>query len=214
MAVKKIFWVDPYQTELKTIVNSVKENTITLIETIFFAFSGGQQSDDGTINGYKILSANKINNEIFYTLEPNNNIKVGDEVLVEINWSKRFILMRLHFAAELVLEIVNQSFNCPVKFGANISVDKARLDFYWPTNISEIFPIIENKFKKIVNDNLNVESNFIDIEKEIRYWKIEGFGSALCGGTHIKSTGEIGSIILKRKTQGKNKERIEIYLIS
>jgi len=59
MAVKKVFWENPYQTELLTKVNSVQGNIITLFETIAFAFSGGQQSDDGEINGFKIINARK-----------------------------------------------------------------------------------------------------------------------------------------------------------
>ncbi|WP_376778701.1 alanine-tRNA synthetase second additional domain-containing protein, partial [Chryseobacterium taichungense] len=55
-------------------------------------------------------------------------------------------------------------------------------------------------------------SAFSDEAEERRYWKIEGFGQVACGGTHIKKTGELGSLRLKRSGQGKNKERIEIYL--
>ena len=46
---KKIFWQDPYLTELETAVQTVKGNQITVKETIFYAFSGGQESDHGTI---------------------------------------------------------------------------------------------------------------------------------------------------------------------
>ena len=45
MSVIKQLWNDPYQTELKTTVSSVKENVIMLNKTIFYAFSGGQESD-------------------------------------------------------------------------------------------------------------------------------------------------------------------------
>lgn len=213
MAVKKIFWDNPYQTKLKTKVNSVDKNTITLAETIAFAFSGGQQSDDGKINGFNILDAKKIDKEIYYTIDQNHNLKIGDEVLIEIEWNKRYKLMKLHFAAEIILELVNQNFNYPKKIGANITVDKARLDFIWKNNISDIFTILEKKSEELIDSDLPIISAFSDIENERRYWEIKGFGKVECGGTHIKRTGEIGTIRLKRETQGKNKERIEIYLI-
>ena len=66
MSVKKLFWVNPYQTELKTKVSSVDGNKVTLEETIFFAFSGGQESDHGSIGGYEVLEAKKVGKEIFY----------------------------------------------------------------------------------------------------------------------------------------------------
>ncbi len=47
---------------------------------------------------------------------------------------------------------------------------------------------------------------------EMRYWEIEGFSRVSCGGTQVRSTGEIGSIRPKRNNIGKGKERIEIYL--
>jgi alanyl-tRNA synthetase len=213
MTVKKVFWENPYQTELITRVNSVQGNIITLFETIVFAFSGGQQSDDGEINGFKVINARKMDKEIYYTIEPGHDLFTGDEVLVKIDWGKRHKLMRLHFAAEIILELINQNFNSPEKFGANISVNKARLDFIWNQNISEMFPIIEPKAKKIIDSNLPIISAYSDSENELRYWEIEGFGKVECSGTHIKSTSEIGNIRLKRVTQGNNKERIEIYLI-
>ncbi|MDP3016040.1 MAG: alanyl-tRNA editing protein, partial [Deltaproteobacteria bacterium] len=46
---KKIFWKDPYLTQLETYITGVKDDDITVEQTIFFAFSGGQESDHGTI---------------------------------------------------------------------------------------------------------------------------------------------------------------------
>ncbi|MGQ9647022.1 MAG: hypothetical protein ACUVWO_10850 [Thermodesulfobacteriota bacterium] len=52
---KKVFWKDSYLTELQTVVTSVKTTDITVTETIFFAFSGGQESDRGTIGDHPVL---------------------------------------------------------------------------------------------------------------------------------------------------------------
>jgi alanyl-tRNA synthetase len=212
MPVKKIFWENPYQTELYTKVKMVDKDILTLYDTIAYAFSGGQESDDGTINNQRILIAEKIDKEIYYTLAHDHNLKVNDNVYMRIDWEKRYKLMKLHFAAEIILELVNQNFGRPEKFGANITAEKSRLDFFWDRNISEMFPILEAKAKEIIDLDFVIESAFSDEKNEIRYWKIAGFGKVMCGGTHIKRTGEIGGLHLKRRTQGKNKERIEIFL--
>ena len=212
MTVKKIFWVDPYQTELITTISSVDENVVTLKETIAYAFSGGQQSDDGTINGIKILKAQKDGKQIYYTIERGHNLKVDDEVLLKIDWEKRYKIMKLHFAAEIILELVNQNFDRPEKIGANITSEKARIDFIWENNISEMFPVLEAKAKELIEADKPILSAFSNETEEIRFWKIEGFGQVPCGGTHIKRTGELKAIKLKRDRQGKSKERIEIYL--
>lgn len=214
MAVKKVFWEDPYITEIEAKVTSVNNNIITLDETIAYAFSGGQQSDSGTIGGFQIIEANKEEKEIYYTIEQNHNLKFGQNVIVKIDWEKRYKLMKLHFAAEIILELVYQNYNHPKKIGANITVDKARIDFFWDGKISDIFPELINKANNIIKSNLDIISAFDDEENERRYWYIEGFAKVPCGGTHLRKTGEIGSISLKRNNLGSGKERIEIYLQS
>ena len=214
MVVEKLFWTDPYLHETVAKVTSVNGDTITLDRTVAFAFSGGQQSDSGTIAGYEIVKAEKVGTEIFYTIPQHHCLSVGDVVKVKIDWDKRYKLMKLHFAAELVLELVYQGFNQPEKIGANINSDKARVDFFWNGNISEIFPALESKIQNMVDSDLPIMSDYIDIDCERRYWEIDGFAKVDCGGTHLRRTGEIGLLSLKRNNIGKGKERIEIYLIS
>lgn len=214
MTVKKIFWENPYLTEIETKISSVNADTVTLDKTVAFAFSGGQQSDSGTIDGYEIIEARKDGREIFYKIIQNHDLKTGDSVTVKIDWEKRYMLMKLHFAAELVLELVYQNFNHPEKIGANITTDKARVDFYWEGKISEIFPFLESKLEVLINSKLDIISEFSDEENERRYWEIKGFAKVPCGGTHLRNTGEIGPVTLKRNNLGKGKERIEIYLSS
>jgi len=213
VALKKLFWEDPYLIEISARATSVNKNVVTLNQTIVYAFSGGQASDSGTINEYKIIEAKKFGKEILYTIDPFHNLKVNDEVIVKIDWDRRYKIMKLHFAAEIILELVYQNFNRPEKIGANITEEKARMDFKWEGNISKIFPFLEKKTKEIIESNLDIISQFSDEENETRYWEIESFGKVDCGGTHIRKTGEIGDFILKRgKSLGNNKERIEIYL--
>lgn len=210
---KKVFWEDPYVKQLITTVTSVNGNEITVDATIFFAFSGGQESDFGVINGFKVIEAKKEGTEIIYTLEENHHLKVGDEVEMVIDWSRRYRLMRLHFAAEIILELVYKHLNPIEKIGAHISEEKARIDFIWDKNISMAFEMILKDANELIHSNYDIISEFSDPEQERRYWKIENFAKVSCGGTHLKKTGEIGSIQLKRVNLGKGKERIEIYLV-
>jgi Ser-tRNA(Ala) deacylase AlaX len=212
MAVIKVFWQDPYLTKLAVKVTSIDGNLVTVDRTIAYAFAGGQESDHGSIGGFNIVWADKQEQEIVYQLEEGHSLKVGDEVPMEIDWERRYKLMRLHFAAELVLELVTQNYNSPTKIGAHIAQDKARVDFEWQGNISATFPLLQEQLSRLVGSNLPITSEFSDVEKEIRYWEIENFAKVLCGGTHLKSTGEVGPLALKRNNIGKGKERIEIIL--
>ncbi len=212
--VTKLFWTDPYLTEIETTVTEVHGSVIMLAETIFYAFSGGQESDSGEIAGYPVIKAEKSGHDILYTLSADHMLKRGDAVTVTIDWDRRYRLMRLHFAAELILELTYREVEGIEKIGAHISEDKARLDFLLDENISTYFPSLNKKALDLIDADLPIVSEFSDRETERRYWEIEGFARVSCGGTHLKRTGEVGSIELKRKNIGKGKERIEISLDS
>lgn len=210
---RKVFWDNPYQKSLETTVLEVQSNRILFKETIAFSFSGGQESDKATINGLPILNSEIEANLIYYTLPEGHGLKVGDKVLMEIDWPRRYRLMRLHFAAELILEIVTQKLHLE-KIGAHIAEEKARIDFIYDKNISSIFEDILSRYNKIIEKDEIIKTDFTDVENQRRYWEIEGFGKVSCGGTHVKSTSEVGLVNLKRKNIGGGKERIEITLIN
>lgn len=213
MGCRKVFWEDPYLTALDTVITGIEGNVVTVRETILYAFSGGQASDAGTIAGRPVLEARKTGMEILYTLGDTAGLAVGDQVRMTIDWTRRYRLMRLHFAAELVLEWVYQHCGHPEKVGANITADKARVDFLWEGNIKTVFPGMEPAIRKLIEDDRPIDSRFTDRDNEVRCWAIEGFATVPCGGTHPKRTGEIGELKFKRTNPGSGKERIEIQLL-
>jgi Ser-tRNA(Ala) deacylase AlaX len=208
----KLFWQDPYRTTLDTKVVAVDNDRIRLAETIFFAFSGGQESDAGTLAGHSVLCAEKDGLDIVYTLAPGHGLHVGSEVEIVIDWERRYRLMRLHFAAEMVLQLVYQLRPGIERIGAHISADKARIDFADDSNIAVLFPQIETAAAALLSADLPIVTAFTDEAAQRRYWEVAGFARMACGGTHPRSTAEIGALRLKRKNTGKGKERIEISL--
>ena len=114
--------------------------------------------------------------------------------------------------AELVLEIAYRSLPGIEKVGAHISEDKARIDFALPESIAPLLPQFSTAANQIIDNDLPITCAFEDAQTERRYWEIDGFSKVPCGGTHVRKTGEIGKIRLKRNNIGRGKERIEIYL--
>ena len=208
--VAKLFWQDPYRTTLDTRIAAVEGDVVRLEESIFYAFSGGQESDAGTIAGRTVLEARKEGSDILYRLEPGHGLKAGDPATIAIDGARRAKLMRLHLAAEIILELAYQNLPGIQKIGAHIAEDKARIDFEWPENISRLFPMMQEKAGALVAADYDILSAFSDEANQRRYWEIAGFARVPCGGTHLKRTGEIGAIALKRVNIGKGKERIEI----
>ena len=118
--------------------------------------------------------------------------------------------MQLHFAAEIVLELCYRRFPGIERVGAHIAEEKARLDFLWPKSVASELPALAGEAREIIVADHSIISAFSDEKAERRYWEITGFARVDCAGTHLRRTGEIGEIELKRKNPGKGKERIEI----
>ncbi|MBT3720154.1 alanyl-tRNA editing protein [archaeon] len=213
---KKLFWEDPYQTECNAIVTSINENKIKLDQTIFFAFSGGQASDEGTINGIKVINAIKEGDkenivDIEYELETVPKFKVGEEIKVKINEKTRSNLRKLHSAAHVFYYFFVDTLGRQKIIGSNIAKEKARVDFIYNESLTE--KLLE--MEKVVNEFLSESHEIItkpdENKPDLKWWNCEEWKMP-CGGTHVKNTKEIGQIKLKRKNIGSGKERIEIYL--
>lgn len=212
MTVKQ-FWTDPYQRSLATTVARVAGEHVWLQHTIFYAFSGGQESDAGTIGGWPVLQAATQGLDIVYTLPAEHGLQAGAAVAVQIDWPRRYRLMRLHFAAELTLETIYRDFAGVEKIGAHIAADKARIDFALPEAITPHLPAITAKVQGLIDADRAIISAFADEATQRRYWEAPGYCRVPCGGTHLARTGEVGRIALKRKNIGKGKERVEITLL-
>src|ERR1700679_257110 len=116
---RKVFWDNPYRQTLQTTVAAVNGNELLFDETIAYSFNGGQESDKSWVNELPIISSRMEGNLIYYTLPESHGLKPGDTVTMTIDWPRRLRLMRLHFAAELVLEIVTRKWKLE-KVGAHI----------------------------------------------------------------------------------------------
>lgn len=207
---RKVFWEDPYRTSLRTRVTDVQGNEIGVAETIFFAFAGGQESDAGSLGGRSVVEVRTQDHDIRYVLEDATGLSPGDVVEMHIDWERRYALMRLHFAAEIVLELVYRRFAGIERVGAHIAADRARLDFRWPENVGPALEELREDAQAIVEADLPITSAFSDEVHERRYWEIEGFARVDCAGTHLRRTGEVGELSLRRRNPGRGKERIEI----
>ena len=158
MPADKLFWNDPYLDVVRCDRHLSGGRRVTVDRTVFFAFSGGQASDTGTIGGRPVLSARTDGLEIVYTLERRTRLAVGDSVRVEIDWPTRYRIMRLHFAAELVLELVYQGHGHPEKVGANITAEKARVDFAWDGSIAPVLPeVARPRSRELVEADLPID---------------------------------------------------------
>ena len=140
-------------------------------------------------------------------MEPTRHfLRLVDDPVGSILWMLRRLPLERTAA---YLALISQQAG---RLGLVSGEDKARIDFAWPEPISPYFPALTAEANAIVEAGRPIESAFSDEAAERRFWKIEGFAAVPCGGTHLRSTAEVGAIRLKRKNIGKGKERIEIYV--
>lgn len=208
---KKLFYQDPYMIQCEAVVVNVFGQEVTVDQTCFFAFSGGQASDSGSINGVTVKEAKASGDDIIYVLEQVPNFKKGDRVTVRIDEKKRNKLMRLHSAAHIVYFLFAEKTGIKQLIGSNIEENKARLDFQYPAPITDILIEVEKKANHIFSQDIEIKTFSDKNDENRRLWEYKDWKSA-CGGTHVKSTKEIGTVQLKRKNIGSGKERIEITL--
>lgn len=209
----KLFWEDPYRTSLTTTVSAAAGETIRLQETIFFAFSGGQESDAGMIGGRAVAEARKDGLDIVYRLAPDHGLSAGDSVDVLIDWPRRHGLMRHHFAAEMVLQLAYRSLPGIVRIGAHVAPAKARIDFACEESLSAVAADLEREANALVRADRPIVTGFSDVPNQRRFWRVDGFAEMACGGTHPRSTGEVGTVSVRRRNPGKGRERLEITVL-
>jgi Ser-tRNA(Ala) deacylase AlaX len=211
MTTNRLFWEDPYKTECEAKVVKINDKDVVLDKTVFYAFSGGQASDIGTIDGVPVIEARKAGEDIIYSLEATPAFKEGDIVNVNIDWENRYNLMKLHAASHIVYYLFQEKTGIKKLIGSNVTKDKGRLDYEHPESIAPLLPELEENANKEFNIDSEIRMFPDETDPGKRWWECKDW-KVPCGGTHPKSTQEIGNIRLKRKNIGSGKERIEIYL--
>ena len=229
----KIFEEDAYKKEIKTKIKKIdKDNkSIELEDTIFYGQSGGQPGDIGEIiiKGVKIEVKNTIKSEgsIKNILENIDGLEVNQEIEAKINWHKRYRYMRMHSALHLMCAAIPLGVT-----GGQIGFEKSRLDFNDP-NKEINKPELEDKINAIMKNDHKIIYEYIDskilesqpelvrtmsvkppnIDGKLRFVKIGDIDFQPCGGTHVKSTIEIGEITIgKIENKGKMNRRVNILL--
>ncbi len=232
-----LFLQDAYQkTAQGRVVAHTSDGGIILDQSLFYATSGGQACDLGTLEvaGHTIavLDVRKGDNrDIVIYPDPAqvDALSVGTEVTQNIDWTRRYAHMRYHTALHLLSVVIPR----PVTGGA-ITDAKARLDFDMPEAPADK-EAIERALNDLIAQDLSVSETWItdaeldanpDLVKtmsvqpprgtgKIRLVKIASATDQIdlqpCGGTHVAKTGEIGAIRLgKIEKKGKQNRRVNL----
>ncbi|MFH1794324.1 MAG: alanyl-tRNA editing protein [Pseudomonadota bacterium] len=232
-----LFREDAYLAEAAAEVLAVTERGgIILDRTVFYATSGGQPGDTGTItfaDGMIVPVAATVTGEtkdeiIHIPAEGAALPEVGARVKLAIDWPRRLNLMRMHAACHLLTVV------CPFPItGASVAEDDSRVDFDMP-DAGVTKEAVTEALMKLVTDNYPIFIRWISddelaanptLVKSKNVRPPSGTGrirlvcigdnasvdSQPCGGTHVRSTGEIGEIhVGKIEKKGRENRRFRL----
>lgn len=231
-----LFRDDSYLTEAEAEVVHVNERGgIILDRTIFYATSGGQPGDtgqltlaDGRVVRVAATVSGETKDEIIHVPATEAGLKVGDRVTLAIDWERRLRLMRMHTACHLLTVV------CPFAItGASVAEDDSRVDFDIPDPTCTKEDVTA-RLMELVRADHPVTTRWITDEElagnpslvksknvrpptgtgRIRLVLIGRDGTIdgqPCGGTHVRSTAEVGDIhIGKIENKGRENRRFRI----
>lgn len=234
---EKIFYQDSYQKTHSSKVVVVIDNGIVLESTIFYPLGGGQPGDIGnlTIAGkpYKVVDTRFGDDRvsIVHYLEGDDfsDIKPGDSVDLELDWQRRHRLMRMHTSMHLMCHLIPAQAT-----GGSVGETESRIDFDLQ-GLEVNKEDLTQRMNALIQKDLPVSVGSISEEEldqnpslvrtmsvqpprgqgSVRTINIENTDYQPCGGTHVKSTGEIGEVVItKLKNKGKQNKRISLALVN
>ena len=152
-----LFHKDSYlQSTNATVIKIVEDNGIVLDRTVFYPGGGGQPHDLGVISiGNKNVAVTKVQNvkgEVIHWVEDNHGITTGQSVTAEIDWDRRYTLMRTHTALHILCGVVWRDYKAQVT-GGDMQPGTARMDFEFENMTAEFAEKIEDTINREVNDN-------------------------------------------------------------
>lgn len=232
-----LFRDDSYLKDCQARVVAVTEQgAIMLDRTVFYANSGGQPGDSGsftTSDGTRIAIETAVftdaaKSEIAHVAAAGSPaLKPGDAITATIDWDKRYARMRMHTALHLLSAALPYAVT-----GGSVGESESRLDFDIPEAGLDK-DAITARVNEMIASNAAVSSRWISDEElaanpglvktmsvkppmgtgKVRLIEIANLDLQPCGGTHVRATGEIGSVrVTQIEKKGKQNRRVRLAL--
>jgi alanyl-tRNA synthetase len=208
----KLYDEDPYLIKFKARVVSMDENSVELNRTAFYPEGGGQIGDTGSLGGLTVVDTQIEGDTIIHMLESSPTFSVGDEVDGEVDWERRYRIMKLHSAAHIMEYFLWERLGEFERLGSRVDESKDRADYAYEGRLpSEGLKKAEEDTNRFLEGGHEIGILSDPERPGIRIWSC-GPIEMPCGGTHVRNTEEIGAVRLKRKNPGRGVERVETSL--
>jgi misacylated tRNA(Ala) deacylase len=233
-----LYYTDSYRRSFDSLVTAVdrEKHAVALEATAFFPTGGGQPHDlgrldwDGHVADVVQVSKDQ-NGVVWHTLDGDAALpEIGASASGEIDWARRYLLMRIHSAQHVLNGVIWNEYGAHVT-GASMTPGEGRLDFELPNMSQEFARSVETAVNQQISRDLEVRVLFLpraEADKDtslmrlkanliprsvdpLRVIDIVGLDRQADGGTHVRSTSEIGRVrVIEAKSKGKANKRIRI----
>lgn len=230
-----LYLSDPYIQRFEATIVDHIDGAVVLDKTAFYPGGGGQPSDQGQLfadEGLRqVIKVKRIGGEIGHYLD-GELPDVGTQVVGQLDWPRRYNLMRIHTALHILCGVIWRDYKSSVT-GGNMEPLKGRMDFEFETMRQELVSEIEEAINREVAAERDILVRTLPREeafqipdlirtkinllpegiKDVRTVEIVGLDLQADGGTHVANTKEVGNIrVVDYKSKGKINKRIYIEL--
>ncbi len=231
-----LFLTDAYVNEFEAVVTAVSPEGVVLDKTAFYPGGGGQPNDVGWLlvgdRRWPVTRVRKASGQVVHLVPAEAELAVGTAVTGQLDWERRYQLMRTHTAMHVLCGVIWRDYGASVT-GGNMEPLQGRMDFEFETMRQELVAEIETAVNREVAaahpvqvkilprkeafripDLIRTKINLLpEGIKEVRTVELVGLDLQADGGTHVANTSEVGQIrITDYKSKGKINKRIYVEL--
>ncbi|HLJ17392.1 MAG TPA: alanyl-tRNA editing protein [Bryobacteraceae bacterium] len=214
---ERLYYTDCYLRDFDARIAAIDGGKVYLDRTAFYPASGGQPSDTGTLGSARVVDVIDEGERIAHIIDGS---VAGEDVNGRIDWPRRFDHMQQHTGQHLLSAVLVELFGMQtVSF--HMGQEVSTIDLATPSLSHEQIARAEQRANEIVCENRPVSISFQNSEEEtglrkasqregvLRVISIENLDRSACGGTHLRSTGEAGPILLRKLEKLRGNIRIE-----
>ncbi len=220
---KRLYFDDPYRVEFEAdVIQNLTHDgnpAVVLDKTCFYPEGGGQPADKGTLDRVPVVHVLEKDNQIIHVLEKDVS---SDAVKGEIDWSTRFDHMQQHAGQHILSQCFVQLFDAATR-SFHLGDETSTLEVDMRNMSEEEAERAERLANDLVFQNKEIKTSFCREEEisnvqlrrppkkkgDIRIVEVSDFDHTACGGTHPRSTGEIGTIKILRWERIRDNVRLE-----
>lgn len=214
--VDRLYYADPYARRFEATVVELRDDEVIIDKTAFYPGGGGQQSDTGSMNNKRITSVFGRGDDIIHIV-PDSDLKPGQSVRCELDWDRRYGLMRGHTGQHILFRAL-QELNPDITV-AKVDIDTDKKSLFFNGKMSwDLLKRAVAKVNQLISSDVEVlisevgkdsrELDKVRMKKDrisgdiVRIVRIGDFDAAACGGIHVRRTGEIAGLAVTKMVSG------------